>query len=83
MAFKRLGTLREPVTLDTNDMMVPVLIPQTAPPAVTGWNSNLVVGGGLGLGALIGWLVSGYAKGRKAASGGGRKKPKKVAKKRK
>lgn len=51
--------------IDTSNAIVPVLIPQTAPAAVTGWNSNWVIGGLLGAGLLLGWMVSGYSRRRK------------------
>lgn len=60
------------VQLNTDDMMVPVLVPQTASPAVTGWNSNLVIGGLIGVGLLVSWLMSGYVK--KAAKSGQKSK---------
>ena len=66
------------VQLNTDDMMVPVLVPQTASPAVTGWNSNLVIGGLIGVGLLVSWLMSGYVTKKKAAGSGGRRKAKKV-----
>lgn len=56
------------VQLNTDDMMVPVLVPQTASPAVTGWNSNLVIGGLIGVGLLVSWLMSGYVTKKKAAA---------------
>lgn len=61
------------VQLNTDDMMIPVLVPQTASPAVTGWNSNLVIGGLIGVGLLVSWLMSGYVTKKKAAASGGRR----------
>ncbi len=65
------------VSLDTNDMVIPVLIPQTAQPAVTGWNSNWLIAGGIGLALLASWGLFGSkvsAAARRVAGGGGRKK---------
>lgn len=65
------------VSLDTNDMVIPVLIPQTAQPAVTGWNSNWLIAGGIGLALLASWGLFGSKVApavRRALSGGGRKK---------
>jgi hypothetical protein len=44
--------LGAPITMDTNNMMLPVLIPRTADPAVTGLNSNWLIA--LGAGVLTG-----------------------------
>lgn len=56
------------VQMNTDDMMIPVLVPQTATPAVTGWNSNLVIGGLIGVGLLVSWLMSGYVTKKKSAT---------------
>jgi len=44
--------LGAPITMDTDNMMLPVLIPRTAEPAVTGLNSNWLIA--LGAGVLTG-----------------------------
>lgn len=43
------------ITLNTNDVMVPVLIPRTSPVAVSGWNSIWVIAGSL----MLGWFIWG------------------------
>lgn len=71
------------VTMNSNDMILPVLIPQTATPAVTGFNSNWLIAGGVGLALLASWGIFGSkvaSATRRMPTGGGRKKA--VAKKR-
>ncbi len=43
MAFVR--GLGAPITMDTDNMMLPVLIPRTADPAVAGVNSSWLIAG--------------------------------------
>jgi hypothetical protein len=45
--------LGAPITLDTDNMMLPVLIPRAAEPAVTGWNSMWLMAGAGILGAAV------------------------------
>lgn len=33
------------VTLDTNDMVIPVMVPRATTPAVSGWNSAWLIAG--------------------------------------
>ena len=55
----RMGRLGDLISLDTSQLMVPVLIPQTASPAVTGWDSNWLVAGIIGAAMVSGWGLFG------------------------
>lgn len=57
--------------INLDQAIIPSLIPQTAPVATTGWNSNWIIGGLLGVGLLLGWVGLGH--GRKAAAVGKRR----------
>ena len=57
--FGRMGRLGELITLDSSQLSVPVLIPHTASPAVTGWDSNWLVAGLVGAAMLGGWGLFG------------------------
>ena len=60
MAFRNLGSLNDFVTFDTKELMVPVMIPQAAQPAVTGWNSVWLVAGA----AALAWMLFGSKVGK-------------------
>ena len=47
------GGLGAMVQMDTNEMMIPVLIPRTADPVVTGINSNWLIAGAGALAVLL------------------------------
>lgn len=78
----RMGRLGDLITLDSSQLMVPVLIPQTATPAVTGWDSNWLVAGIVGAAMIGGWGLFG-SKVRKDKPKGRTAKPRKAVKKRK
>ena len=62
--------------ISLDNAIVPSLIPQTAPVSVTGWNSNWIVGGLLGVALLLGWVGMGHGTRRKKKNTGLRKKRK-------
>lgn len=43
------------ININTDDMMIPALIPRTAEPAVTGWNSTWLIAGA----AALSWILFG------------------------
>jgi hypothetical protein len=74
----RFGRLGDLVTMDSNQMFIPVLIPQTASPAVTGLNSNWLIAGGTILALLASWGLFGSRVARAKVNTRGPRKAKAV-----
>lgn len=66
--------------ISLDQAIVPSLIPQTAPMATTGWNSNWLIGGALGVALLLGWIGLGHSKTQAAKATGRRARKVKVRK---
>jgi hypothetical protein len=66
------------IPMDTSQMMIPVLIPRSTEPAVSGINSSWLVAGGTALALLASWGIFGskVSAAKKKAAGGAKRKPK-------
>ena len=45
--------LSSPVTIDSNDVFLPILVPRAAPVAISGWSSVWIIGGFVALAWLF------------------------------
>ena len=66
------------ITMNSQDMSIPVLIPQTTTPAVTGINSNWLIAGAVAAALLASWGIWGSHVTRAATTPRGPGKPKKA-----